>query len=171
MKAPKQLLNAVFFTTGLYCCLRRGCLCFSDFRRTSDPDVWTYIERASKNRQDGLLHSKLEHKTVLKYAIHSAGERCPVSILDLYFAKVPAEAIRVDSAFYLCPLERMPDDVMLPWFSKQAVGKNKLNTMVKTMCVTDGVLTKTNHSLRATAATEMFQASVPEKAIQKRSGH
>ena len=103
VKAPMQLLNAVFFTTGLYCCLCGGeehrSLCFSDFKRTSDPDMWTYTERASKNWQGGLLNSKLEHKTVPIHVIHSAGECCPVSILDLYFTKVPAEAIGADSAF------------------------------------------------------------------------
>ena len=30
---------------------------------------------------------------------------------------------------------------------------------------------KTNHSLRAYAATELFQAGIPEKVIQDRSGH
>lgn len=30
---------------------------------------------------------------------------------------------------------------------------------------------KTNHSLRATAATQMFQEGVPEKIIQERTGH
>ena len=61
--------------------------------------MWTYTERVSKNRQGGLLNAKLEHKTVLIHAIHSAAERYPVSILDLYFAKDPAEAIGADSAF------------------------------------------------------------------------
>ena len=45
--------------------------------------------------------------------------------------------------------------------------------MVKTMCVTAGVPPKTNHSLGATSATEMFQAGVCplKKVIQKRSLH
>ena len=30
---------------------------------------------------------------------------------------------------------------------------------------------KTNHSLRATAATEMFRQGVPKKVIQERTGH
>ena len=30
---------------------------------------------------------------------------------------------------------------------------------------------KTNHSLRATAASELFCANVPEKLIQERTGH
>ena len=43
--------------------------------------------------------------------------------------------------------------------------------MVKTICKSAGISNKTNHSLRATSATEMFQAGVPEKGIQKISGH
>ena len=30
---------------------------------------------------------------------------------------------------------------------------------------------KTNHSLRATGATELYEAEVPEKIIQKRTGY
>ena len=30
---------------------------------------------------------------------------------------------------------------------------------------------KSNHSLRATGATEMFAANVPEKLVQSRTGH
>ncbi len=30
---------------------------------------------------------------------------------------------------------------------------------------------KTNHSLRATGASELFQAGVPEKIIKERTGH
>ena len=131
--------------------------------------MWTYTERASKNRPGGLLHSNLEHKTVPIYSIPSSGERCTVSILDLYLSKVPEEAIT--TAFYLRPLEKIPDDTIQPWFTNQVIGKNKLNTMVKSMCEAAGVSHKTNHSLRATSATEMFQAGVPEKVIQKRSGH
>ena len=164
---PTLLLNVVFFTTGLYCCLRGGeehrSLRFSHFRHTSNPDLWTYTERASKNRPGGLLYSNLEHKTVPIYSIPSSGERCPVSILDLYLSKVPEEAITADTAFYLHPFEKIPDDTMQPWFRNQVIGKNKLNTMVKTMCEAAGVSPKTNHSLGATSATEMFQADVPEK--------
>ena len=45
----------------------------------------------------------------------------------------------------------------------QVIGKNKLNAMVKTMCEAAGVFHKTKHLLRATSATEMFQAGMPEK--------
>ena len=43
--------------------------------------------------------------------------------------------------------------------------------MVKQICSSVGVFGKTNHSLRATGAARMFDASVPEKLIQERTGH
>ena len=51
------------------------------------------------------------------------------------------------------------------------VGKNKLATMVRGMCSECGISNKTNHSLRATGATTLFNASVPEKIIQSTTGH
>ena len=43
---------------------------------------------------------------------------------------------------------------------------------VKTMCAQAGVGGhKTNHSLRATAATELYKKGVPEKLIQECTGH
>ena len=39
------------------------------------------------------------------------------------------------------------------------------------MCNEAGIVGKTNHSLRASGATTLFQNSVPEKIIQKVTGH
>ena len=39
------------------------------------------------------------------------------------------------------------------------------------ICEDGGIAQRTNHSLRATGASEMFRASVPEKVIQTRTGH
>ena len=51
--------------------------------------------------------------------------------------------------------------------------KNTLSTMVKRMCVDAGIEHdhKSNHSLRATGATAMFQSNAPEEIIQKTTGH
>ena len=49
--------------------------------------------------------------------------------------------------------------------------EHKLGGMVKSMFAEIGVSGKTNHSLRATGATDMFRAGVPEKIIQERTGH
>ena len=51
-------------------------------------------------------------------------------------------------------------------------GQNYLNGMVKSMFDEAGLQVKyTNHSLRATGATELFQSNVPEKVIQNITGH
>ena len=51
------------------------------------------------------------------------------------------------------------------------MGKNKLGSYVSEMCTEAGISRKTNHSLRATGATSLFQSEVPEKIIQKNTGH
>ena len=74
--------------------------------------------------------------------------------------------------FYLRPLPKMPAKQDLPWFSSVPVGRNELNKMVQKMCADAGISgKKTNHSLRATGASQLFQANVPEKVIQERTGH
>ena len=74
--------------------------------------------------------------------------------------------------FYLRPLPVAPKNPIKPWFYSSPIGKNVLSSMLKTMCVDAGIEGhKTNHSLRATGATEMFKAGVPEKIIQQRTGH
>ena len=52
------------------------------------------------------------------------------------------------------------------------MGKNTLSSMMKRMCTAACIEgNKTNHSLRASGTTELFQAQVPEKVIQERTGH
>ena len=51
------------------------------------------------------------------------------------------------------------------------MGEHKLAGMVKEMFCKIGVTGKTNHSLRATGASTLFEANVPEKLIQERTGH
>ena len=63
-------------------------------------------------------------------------------------------------------------DVSKPWYTAKAIGKNILGKMVKGICVDANIPgRKTNHSLRAMGVSDLFQASVPEKIIQERSGH
>lgn len=47
----------------------------------------------------------------------------------------------------------------------------KLRNMVRDMCNEAGMEKKSNRSLRATGATQMFASNVPEKIIQSRTGH
>ncbi len=114
---------------------------------------------------------RLEHKVVPIHANTAAGERCHVTILDFYISKLPQEVKQKDF-FYARPLKSTPTDPSKPWFATVPVGRNLLASMLRCMFSEAGITGhKTNHSLRATGASELFEAGVPEKIIQQRTGH
>ena len=43
--------------------------------------------------------------------------------------------------------------------------------MVSDICTDAGISSRTNHSRRATGATELYAAGIPEKIIKERTGH
>ena len=171
MDSPKALLNAVFYLNGKNFCLRGGeehrRLALSQIIRKYNPDHYIYTEAGSKNRQGTYQQKYIPNKQVPIYACPAAGNRCHVRILDMYYSKLPEQAFEND-VFYLKP-SGCPKT---SWFVNIPVGRNELGKMVKNMCVDADVAgNKTNHSLRATGATILFNAEVPEKLIQERTGH
>lgn len=74
-----------------------------------------------------------------------------------------------DGAFYLKPLQKPKGDV---WYTAQAVGHNTLASTVSRLCKDAGIEGFfTNHSLRTSAATRLFDAGVDEQVIMLRTGH
>ena len=138
--------------------------------RTANPDCYTYTEHGSKNRSGGLSQLRVENKSVPCYAVQENRPRCLVYLLDSYLNKLPQMAFKED-ILYCRPKTKAPLDEKSPWYDAIPVGRNKLGSMVKEMCAEAGILVRTNHSLRATGVTTMFQASVPEQMIQKTTGH
>ena len=141
---PGALLNATFYLNGKTLCLRGGrenkLLKLSQFTFGTD--------------EGGDKH----------YADPTLGEKCYHLVLKLYFSKLPPNVLRdPDAVFYWKAKERVPFDSNACWFLFQPVGHNTLASMVKKMCSQIGVTGKTNHSLRATGATRLFEANVPEK--------
>ena len=51
------------------------------------------------------------------------------------------------------------------------IGVNTMNSMLSKMCDQAGIERRSNHSLRATGDSNMFQANLPELVIQSRTGH
>ena len=142
---------------------------FSQLVRGYNPDKYTYYEHGSKNRQGGI--SDITDGKVVTIVRNQNRSHCHVALLALYMSKVPAECIANDGKFYLQPLPFTPTGSR-PWFFSCPVGVQKLKTMVKDMCSEGGFGGNfINHSLRATGATTLFHAGVPEAIIQKRSGH
>ena len=95
--------------------------------------------------------------------------RCPVRIIDKYMSLLPPVREHRKANFYLRSLEWFTP---AQWYGEQAVG---LNTLRKIM--TD--ITKrgnlegffTNHSLRRSRTTRLFQAGVDRKLIKEFMGH
>ena len=125
-----------------------------------DNDVLIYTEDASKSNQGGFKQKVYAHRNEIN------PERCIVSIYEKYMSHCPI--LRPD-AFYLKPLTAPACDV---WYAKSAIGRNKLACVVSNIC-TQGNLPgyRTNHSLRASAATRLYDAEVDEQVISEITGH
>ncbi len=164
---------AVFYAIGKTFCLRGGqeprALKLSQLQR--DTDKYVYYENVSRNRNGSFRQLHIKSKVVPVYPCPEAHERCPVHLLDLYISKLPEEAKKKD---LLCvrQLEKKPLYPGKPWYSAVQIGKHTLHAKVKTMCAIAGIGGhETNHSLRATGATELYKRAAPEKLIQERTGH
>lgn len=77
-----------------------------------------------------------------------------------------------NNAFYYAPLRKFVPGSK-PWYSSIPVGHNKLDKMLKSIFDQAGIDSRniSNHSLRATDISRMYQTSLPEKVIMERSGH
>ena len=181
-KTPESLLHAVFYLNGLNFCLRGGeehrQLKITQLQRMTVPDpdnpgqmidCYEYTEFGSKNRSGGLNQVYLRNKGFRQYAAKNAS-RCHVRLIDLYLDKLPAYAFERD-IFYCRPLQKYTQDGN--WYAASPIGHNTLNAMLKTIFSKAEVDTEniSNHSLRATAVTRMYEAGIPEKQIMERSGH
>ena len=76
---------------------------------------------------------------------------------------VPALFLRAKRKWNYC------DEI---WFERTPIGHNLLQNRFKEMCKGAGLVGNfTNHSIRATAVTRIYDAGLTEKIIMKRSGH
>ena len=125
----------------------------------------------SKNRNGSFKQLHIRGKTVPVYACPELGSKCPVYLKDKYINKIPPKAIEM-MFFYVHAPEKVSSDPSVPWYSATPIRKHTLNDKVKKMCNTAGIVgNKTNHSLQATGATQMYESGVPEKLIKERTGH
>ena len=172
---PVQLRNTMFYLIGIHFALRGGreqralrCGERSQFSLHADSDGHEYLqysEDATKNNQGGLKHIKVQHKVVRAYAIDNQS-RCIVSLYKLYLSLGPTPR---PSAFYLKELKNYSQN---QWYSKQVVGEHPSEKVVSQICRTGGLTGyRTNHSLRVTAASRMYQAEVDEQLIKEVTGH
>ena len=117
-----------------------------------------YTEDASKNRPGGLKGRKVTPKVVIHHANTTNPERCFVRLFKKYTALCSkTENKNPDTPFYLKTLAKPTESC---WFSTIPLGHNTLQSTIHVarMCNAAGISgLKTNHSLRATAATHYPQ--------------
>ena len=172
--SPQVLVDTMVYMAGLYFALRSGeehrRLCFSDIELVEKPGsvpFLRYTESVSKNNPGGLKHRKCDTKQVCHYANTERPEHCFVEIYKQYCLHRPQD-IKI-AAFYLAPIAN-PNGIV--WYKNQAIGVNSLSTTIKRLCLKGGVGGyKTNHSLRVTSATRLFQSGADEQLIMERTGH
>ena len=125
-----------------------------------------YTENFSKNNACGITHRKVQPKRVVHHAYVENPQRCLVHIYKKYLEHRPKVK---EPALYLTPLKKPKDAV---WYTKTPIGHNTLAKTVARVCQAGGVPGfKTNHSLRVTTATCLFQRGVDEQLIMARTGH
>lgn len=123
-----------------------------------------------KNRSGGIDQLQMENKSVRCVAVPENRPICLVYLLDKYLSKLPRFAYNSD-ILYCRAKPNCPANESAAWYERSAVGKNKLSLFVSEMCSEAGIPRRSNHSLRSTGASVMFQSHVPEKIIQKTIGH
>ncbi len=106
----------------------------------------------------GLKGRKVKPKIVYHHANVANLARCFVRLHKMYISLCPPDSPA--GAFYLTPLKNLEAGC---WYSKVPVGKNKLAMAVSSMCKKCGIEGyKTNHFLRATAATRLYASGIDQ---------
>ena len=99
-------------------------------------------------------------KQVTCYENSENPSRCLVKLFQKYVSQCPSEP----TCFYLTPVRKIKNNIF--WYSKTPVGHNTLAGTVSRICKKAGVSGyKTNHSLRVTSATRLFQNGIDEQLI------
>ena len=113
----------------------------------------------------GGLQCKGRNKIVYVYPA-STIRRCLVYFLKKYIGLMP-DSKRCKKLYLSCKKYPTP----ATWYCDQPYGVNKIKATVKEICKEAGIEGHfTNHSLRATCATRMYDKNVPEQIIKEMTG-
>ena len=176
---PSTLLNSMIFYNGLYFALQSGkehrqlrlypCQ-IEVIEKEGERSYLQYTEDTSKNRPGGLKGRKVIPRVVIHHASTTNPERCFVRLFKKYTALCPkTENQNPDAPFYL---KQLANPTETCWFSTIPLGHNTLQSTVVRICNAAGIGGfKTNHSLRATAATRLYQLGVDEQLVMEQTGH
>ena len=179
---PAQLRDTVLFLLGMNVGLRAGDEHYNlrrdceglpsqlQFRR-NDKGVRCLVyseDCTTKTNDGGLKHMRKERKVVWVYPSDNC-ECCPVRIIDKYISLLPPVCGNRKPNFYLRSLEKFTP---AQWYSEQVVGLNTLHKIMTELSEKTGLKGFfTNHSLRRSGTTRLFQAGIDRKIIKEFTGH
>uniref|UniRef100_T1KN90 ZMYM2-like/QRICH1 C-terminal domain-containing protein n=1 Tax=Tetranychus urticae TaxID=32264 RepID=T1KN90_TETUR len=171
MSTSHGLLNAVFFYNGKVLALRGRSehkdLQIEQFQLKNDGDGKNYVEfwpLVRKTAQGSVKHSKIRSEAIKQF--DTTNNNSYYKLIKLYLSKLPVQS----GPFYRRPITGKSE----PRYSIQLVGINTIGTMLKKMFNEAGIVDDrviSNHGLRATAATTLFEAGFSQRTISVRTGH
>ncbi len=122
----------------------------------------------SKSNQGGLATRKWQPK-VVKALGNSDPSRNIVLLYDKYVSLLPPDPKCNALYKYELPPGRVTAHT---WYQDRPLGINAVAKVVNMLMMRAGIPGRfTNHSLRVTAATRMFNAGVEEQVVKERIGH
>ena len=177
---PDKLRDTVLYIVGVNCGLRAGdehynlrrpggCTTSQFSFEANENNVKCVVYRedtVTKTNKGGLRDMKKTRKEVwIKPGMN--WKRCPVRLIEKYLHLLPKTGVKPN--FYLQSLKRTKPSC---WYSTMPVGSNTLHKVVGTLLKNaglDGFFS--NHSLRRTCATRLFQAGQSSKIVKEITGH
>ena len=126
-------------------------------------------DSVTKTNDGGLNHMRKQRKVVWVYPSNNK-VRCPVRLTEKYMSLCPSVTPKTKKFnFYLQSLEKPSFN---QWYGEQVVGLHTLSKTVKELLKSsklNGFFT--NHSLRRTGTTRLFQKGVDRKLVKEFTGH
>ena len=176
---PDQLRNTCLFLISINCLLhasdehyhlhRDTPECPSQFsfkRNMLGQRCLVYTEDTiTKTNDGGLAHMKKERKIVWVHPLSNV-DQDPDRLVDKYISLCPDFHRKPN--FYLHSLSKYNP---VQWYGEQVVSQHSLSKVVKNLLASaaiDGYFT--NHSLRRSGATRLFQANVDWKLVKEATG-
>ena len=180
-QTPDQLRDTILFLLGINLVLCAGDEHYNLCKTTCDKPSQLLFQRnkagvqclvytednVTKTKDRGLKHMHKNRKIVWIYPNKTDVNRCTVRLVDKYLSLCPSYVRKPN--FYSRSLEKINP---AQWYRHQVLGQNKIQELVKTL-LKNAKLDRyfTNHSLRRSGTTRLFQAGVNRKLIKEFTGH
>ena len=123
-------------------------------------------DSVTKSHDGGIADLRNERKIVWVYPSENR-DRCPVRLTQKYLSSCPQYTKKPN--FYLQSRVKFTPSV---WYAGQVVGENTISKVVKELmkeAKIEGFFT--NHSLRRSGGTRLFNAGIDRKLVKEATGH